>query len=193
MRGDLLFITHPAVVIDPAVAVPRWHLSEAGIAQMRAGLATGAYDGVTGIVASTEAKAIEAAGLLAARLGLPVAVDTRLDENDRSATGYLPHDQFQRMADAFFATPNESVRGWERAIDAQVRAVAGIEAALSTLQSGDLAIVAHGGVGTLAYCHFAGLPITRSHDQPAQGHVWRMAMATRSIVHGWRPIEALAS
>ena len=33
--GSVFFITHPEVVIDPAVPVPRWHLSDRGIARMR--------------------------------------------------------------------------------------------------------------------------------------------------------------
>lgn len=191
MSGSFLFITHTAVVIDPRVPVPRWSLSQMGVAQMRKALATGAYDQVSRVFASTEAKAIEAAGLLAARLGLPVAVDARFGENDRSSTGYLPHDDFQAMADAFFERPDASVKGWERARDAQHRVVAGIEAALTGQTTGDLAVVAHGGVGTLAFCHYAGLEISRIHDQPSQGHAWRMAIASRQIVHSWRPIEEL--
>ena len=42
-----------------------------------------------------------------------------LHENDRSATGYLPPNQFEAMADRFFAEPQASVLGWERAVDAQ--------------------------------------------------------------------------
>ena len=31
------------------------------------------------------------------------------------------------MADAFFAKPEESVRGWERAVDAQARVAAAVD------------------------------------------------------------------
>ena len=74
--------------------------------------------------ASTECKAIEAAGLMAGRHGLPVRVHPGLDENDRGTTGYLPPDRFQAAADAFFAQPAVSFQGWERAVDAQARVVA---------------------------------------------------------------------
>lgn len=184
----LHFITHPEVTIDPGRPVPRWRLSGVGIARMRAFAASHAMDGVRSVWASTETKAIEGAGLLAAAHGLPVSVHSGLDENDRSATGYLPPAEFQRMADAFFATPDESVGGWERAVDAQRRVVAAFEAISAGVTTGDVAIVAHGGVGTLLYCHLAGVPISREHDQPSQGHYWSLALASRRILHSWRPI-----
>jgi broad specificity phosphatase PhoE len=56
--------------------------------------------------------------------------------------------------------------------------------------AGDLAIVAHGGVGTLLLCAFNGLPIAQEHDQPFQGCYWRFDEATRQVLHGWRPIAA---
>lgn len=36
-------------------------------------------------------------------------------ENDRSSTGFLPPEEFEVVADAFFAQPGVSVRGWETA------------------------------------------------------------------------------
>ena len=56
--------------------------------------------------------------------GVPYSVVAALHENDRSATGYLPPDRFEAVADRFFAEPETSVLGWERAVDAQARIVA---------------------------------------------------------------------
>jgi broad specificity phosphatase PhoE len=156
-------------VIDPGVPVPRWVLAPRRIARMRALAALPDMAGLTSIWASTEAKSIEGAGLLAARLGLPVRVHPGLGENDRSATGYLPEDEFQRVADAFFAQPEHSVRGWERAIDAQARIAAAIADILADSPPGPVAVVAHGGVGALLRAHLAGAPIARSWDQPTAG------------------------
>jgi broad specificity phosphatase PhoE len=186
--STIYFVTHPEVVIDPQRPVPRWHLSDDGISNMRSLTTSAAMRSVRSVWASTETKAIEAAGILAGALGLAVAVDARLDENDRSATGFLPPAEFQRVADAFFARPQESVRGWERAIDAQQRVVAAFDAIAARPASGDVAIVAHGGVGTLLLCHLTKLPISRDHDQPSQGHYWSYSTQTRSMLHGWRSI-----
>jgi hypothetical protein len=59
---------------------------------------------------------------------------------------------------------------------------------IATAAAGDIAIVAHGGVGTLLYCHLAGLPISRQYDQPAQGHYWSYSLSQRSLLHGWLSI-----
>lgn len=189
--GTALFVTHPEVVRDPAVPVPRWRLSEVGTARMRR-FADGdpAVRGLRAVWASAEAKAVEAAGLLAVGLGLGVSVHPGLGENDRSATGYLPPEEFERTADAFFARPEESVRGWERAADAQARVVAAVEEILAAHPGGDLAIVAHGGVGALLLCRLSGGAISRAWDQPGAGggNLFAFDAATRRVRHGWRPI-----
>ena len=191
--AKLLFITHPEVEVDPARPVARWVLSAPGIARIRAFAAGPQVAEVVAIFASTEAKAIEAAGILAARLGLGVRVAKDLGENDRTATGFLPPPEFEATADLFFAHPETSIRGWERAIDAQRRIVAAVGAVLADAPAtGDIAIVGHGGVGTLLLCHLAGLPIARSHDQiPGGGSVFAFDRKTSRVLHGWRALEAM--
>jgi len=54
---------------------------------------------------------------------------------------------------------------------------------------GDLAIVTHGAVGTLLYCHLQGLAIDRAHDQPWQGHFWSADLSTLRPDHGSKPIS----
>ncbi|WGF87904.1 histidine phosphatase family protein [Marinivivus vitaminiproducens] len=186
--GKVCFVTHPEVVVDPDRPVPRWRLAPDGIDRMRAFAESDTVRGTRAIWASDETKAIEAAGILAGRLGLGVTVDAALRENDRSATGFLPPDAFERHADAFFARPEESVAGWERAVDAQARGVAAFEAICASAGEGDLAIVGHGGIGTLLLCHLLGVAIGRAHDQPFQGHCFTVDRASRRVLHRWRPI-----
>src|SRR5215471_15971649 len=117
----------------------------------------------------------------------------KLGENDRLATGYLPRLEFEAAVDEFFARPQTSVRGWEPAAEAQARIVRAVEQILSqTSAEGDLAIVGHGGTGTLLYCHLAGLPIDRRYDQPATngGNWFAFDRASRKLLHqGWRSID----
>lgn len=185
----LIFITHPEVVVDPKVAVPRWHLTERGVARMRIFAATPVAANLSAIWASTETKAIEAAGILAAHHGIGIQVDADLGENDRSATGFLPPAEFEQIADQFFAAPETSVRGWERAIDAQQRIATAVARIIAATQgTGDIAVVAHGAVGTLLYAHFTDQPISRAMDQPFQGHYWAATLPDMAVAHGWRPI-----
>ena len=183
----LFFISHPEVVVDPAVPVPKWGLSEKGRARMAAFAGSQTVAGVKAVWSSGETKAVEAAAILAARLGLTARLDEDLHENDRSATGFLAPDEFERVADAFFGSPEVSVRGWERAIDAQARVVAAVERCLAaSAAGGDVAVVAHGGVGTLALCHWSDVAIDRSYDQPFQGNYW--TLENGRAMHRWRSI-----
>ena len=186
------FITHPEVVIDPAMPVPDWPLSAAGLRRMRLAAGRPWLMGVRSIFASAERKAADAAGVLAERLGIRPVVIEGLGENDRSATGYLPKAEFEAVADEFFARPDESVRGWERAADAQRRIVGAVGQALFLAPEGDVAIVSHGGVGALLLCHLRGVPISRDADQPGGGggHVFSFDRANRRLLTGWRRIEA---
>ena len=118
----LYYITHADVVQDPAVPVTDWPLSERGRARHQA--FSGRMPPLGAVFCSMERKAIDGAEILAAAQGLVARQALFLHENDRSATGYLPPAEFETVADAFFANPRRSVRGWERAIDAQYRVLA---------------------------------------------------------------------
>lgn len=190
------FITHPEVVIDPLVPVPDWALSEVGIARMVRAWEQGWLARARSVYCSGERKAREAAALVAEPLGLVPVVIEALGENDRSATGYLPQREFEAVADVFFARPNESVRGWERAVDAQRRIVDAVERAIAAAPgAGDVAIVSHGGVGALLLCHLTGVPIGRAADQPGGGggNVFCFDKATRRVRSGWRDIAATST
>jgi broad specificity phosphatase PhoE len=185
----LIFITHPEVVVDPGVEITRWRLSDRGVERMRTFVASDVVGSVGEVWASTETKAIEAAGLLAARFGLPIHVDPDLGENDRSATGFVPPEEFERLADRFFEHPDESVRGWETASAAQARVAEALDRILAARTGdGDLAIVAHGGVGTLLLCKLLDAPISRARDQPFQGHYWRYDWSSAQMIHEWKAI-----
>lgn len=188
------FITHPEVVIDPAIPVPQWPLSLQGLARMRLLLRQPWVPQITAVYCSTEQKAIDGATLLAEYLALPVSHVAELGENDRSATGYLSASEFERVVDQFFASPAVSIRGWESAARAQQRIVRAVTAILAKdASSGSMAIVAHGGVGTLLLCALAGYPIDRRHEQPGTGggNYYAFDAFSRVLRHEWRPIDLL--
>ena len=184
----LFFITHTDVVIDPAVPVACWGLNDVGRARAGAFAASGVLAEVRAVWSSTEAKAEETAAILAEPLGLDVVVDARLGENDRTATGYLPREEFEAAADRFFAAPEESFKGWERAVEAQARIDSAVREIVAGHVGGDLAVVSHGAVGTLLYCALTGQAIDRAYDQPFQGHYWVADLPGLDVRHGWRAL-----
>lgn len=185
------YLTHPQVAIDPAVPVPQWGLSDVG-RRRAADIAAAAWTaGVARIVASAERKAIETAAIVGEAIGVPVESDAAFNENDRAATGYLPPPAFEAMADRFFAEPETSADGWERAIDAQARIVAAVGRVLAGHAGSDVLFVGHGAVGTLLMCRLAGEPIARAHDQPAGGgNRFAFEIATRRLICRWTPADS---
>jgi broad specificity phosphatase PhoE len=186
----LHYATHPQVEIDPNKPVTLWSLSARGRERASAALSQDWTQRLGRVVSSDETKAVEFAELLARARGLVPEVRTSIGENDRRATGFVPPSEFELLANAFFARPEESVRGWERAVDAQRRIARGLADLLSSEDERDIAVVGHGAVGTLWYCHLNGLPISREQDQPGQGHYFTVDRASGKPLHAWRPIDA---
>jgi len=186
------YLTHPQVLIDPEMPVERWGLNDVGRARVEAIVAASAWRQTRSVISSAETKAIETARPIAEELGLELIVREKMHENDRTATGYLPPEEFELVADQFFASPDQSVRGWERAVDAQSRIVAETLATLDDAHEGDVLLVGHGGVGTLLMCHIADKPIARSRNLPAGGGiVFAFERQTLKLSHGWQLMETL--
>src|ERR1700694_133591 len=110
-----VYLSHPQVLMDPAVPVPDWGLSEIARSRTRTRATRPCLRGFRRIVASTEAKARETATILGDALGVGAETASDLHENYRSSTGYLPPAAFEGLAKAFFAEPATSIRGWETA------------------------------------------------------------------------------
>lgn len=187
------FITHPEVRIDPVILVPDWGLSEVGRERMTAFCDRRDLPEFARVFSSDERKARECAEIFGRRRRLGFTVESRLGENDRSATGYVAPPRFWEIVDDFFARPHESVLGWERAIDAQARISTAVRDCVSACQGdGHVCIFSHGGVGTLLLCELVGEPIARSRGQPIAGGGCYFAFdaAAGALIHGWRDIAA---
>lgn len=190
----LRYISHAEVEIDPEVPVPAWGLNANGRNRVRAMLGQPWISSIGRIVSSAETKAVETATVLADHRGLEVEVRVETGETDRTVPGYLPKDEFEIVAAAFFSQPERSARGWERACDAQDRVVTALADLLGPGQGGgpaDVVVVGHGGVGTLWYCHLSGQPIDQRHDQPSPGHYFSVEIATGTVLHPWYPIDRI--
>lgn len=190
------YLSHPQVFIDPDCPVPQWGLNDVGRARVQALVGAKTLADTTAIFSSDEVKSLQTAEPLAAALGLAVQIRPDMHENDRSSTGFLAPDVFEETANRFFANPDTSVHGWERAIDAQHRITTAFRNCLGDTTTGDILIVGHGGVGTLLYCALASVPISRAHDQGAGGggNFFSVAIDRKAPdrpAHGWRPMEAL--
>lgn len=192
-----LYVTHPQVVQDPAVPVPRWGLSLKGRERAERFANHKMVCAARRIISSNETKALELAAALEAVSGIRVESGENFGENDRSSTGFVPSERFEQLADAFFDEPEVSTEGWERAIDAQARVVGAFEAALAGHDSAlPVVFTGHGAVGTLLKCHLGGLAIARREDQrrigdPGGGNVFVVRLRDRKLLSDWMAMEKL--
>lgn len=162
------YLTHRQVQIAPAIPVPLWSLSPIGAARVDQLVDNlGSLKGTTRVISREETKALETAEPIAVAPGIAVEARPQMRENDRSATGFLVLDEFERVADAFFAIPQRSVCGWERAVDAQKRIANEANTCLASHKSGDILFVGHDGGCWFEFDSDGGLPT------------------------GWKPMEAL--
>jgi broad specificity phosphatase PhoE len=190
--ASLVFITHPEVVIDPDQPVPEWPLNATGRSRMERFAGLLAHRDVSAVYASTERKARDGAAIVAERLGLPYLTHEDLGENDRSSTGYIAPPEFWEVVRAFFGRPHESIRGWERAVDAQARIVNAVSRILREDEtSGDIVIVSHGGVGCLLTAHLQRVAIGQESrpSHPGGGCFIVIDRASFTLTQGWRAIE----
>lgn len=147
--------------------------------------------GVARIWSSPERKARDGAEIAAQALGLDVAIEADLAEIDRSAVGFTPEPGFGRLRERFFAFPDASPDGWERAADAQTRILAAIRR-IAQAGGGCPLVVSHGAVGTLALCALSRRPIAPEADQPRQGCWFRIDAAEWRAEGGWRAMPDAA-
>lgn len=193
------YLSHPQVLVDPHKDVPKWSLNEIGRQRVRLLAERITKQGILSdtkyVISSNETKAIETAQPIADILGCKLMICPLMHENDRSATGFLKPDEFEKVADQFFATPHASARGWETAQDAQARILQQVSEILHSNDQGDVLFVGHGGVGTLLYCALSGNEIDRRFDQGANktggggGNYFAFDIKTKEALHGWQAME----
>ena len=167
---------------------------------MRRTLALPWATSLTRVLSSDEQKAIDGALILSEELGIPHEVLPELGENDRSATGFLPPQEFWSVVEEFFEHPEVSVQGWEAAAHAQDRIVQTVLSVRKLLHhAGPVAFVSHGGVGCLLHCYLARVPISRDLEQPSPpagsrpgtggGYYLAFDLGFGSLLSSWQPID----
>jgi broad specificity phosphatase PhoE len=191
--ASLIFLTHPEVVIDPLVPVPRWPLNETGQKRMECFAEKLLNLQLFSIHASTEQKAMDGAAIVADRFGMTYRTHEDLSENDRSSTGYIAPPEFWEVVREFFDRSSESIRGWERAIDAQTRIVNAVKR-IAAEETGHTLLVSHGGVGCLLTAYLQQVEIGReSRPQHSGGGCFIVIdRASFTLQQDWRTIEDAA-
>lgn len=163
----IVFITHTDPAIDTAIPPQQWQLSEQGGIRIAGFAENPALRNVTNYITSAEPKAVAGGKILSEMTHKTVKAVLELGEVDRTESGYLSQEEFQKALDDFFNKPDLSAKEWETAAAAQQRIVhAVLGLALDFSQEKVIALVSHGTVGALLLAHIKGEKATRAHMQP---------------------------
>ncbi len=157
----LILVKHSLPEIVDGVRAREWRLSDEGRRRCNTladALAIYAPSGV--ITSSDEPKAIETAERVAARLGLPTAVNADLGEHKRGARKLLDDAEWQAAIARLFAHPDRLEYGEETGDQARTRFETAIRRALASRAidaTGACVCVAHGTVISLFMAAFSGV------------------------------------
>jgi broad specificity phosphatase PhoE len=189
--ATVFFITHPEVEIDPTVPVPMWGLNAAGKRRTKAMLKQPWIKTIDKIYTSYEQKAMDTAEIIAKHLHMGFERVESLGEIDRTSTGFLAPDTFEKARVTFFTNSQDSYRGWETAEAAQERIVDVVELLVHNNQGKTLALCSHGAVGTLLLCALEGEVITPQKDQPRAGCYFAFESEGMKLIYDWKLIDRL--
>jgi broad specificity phosphatase PhoE len=192
MKNKLVyFITHPDVIVDPNLPIPAWSLSERGKQRVRSLLVKKWVGNIGSLYCSKEKKSIDTAEIIKEHIQVNYSIIDSLGEIDRSKTGYLPPDKHLETVKLFYAFPNISINGRERAIDAQNRIIKTVQRIVDLdFGTKEIAIISHGGIAALFLAYLSKEKIDVSFGQPDinGGCYFIFNAKTYQLISSWQSI-----
>src|SRR5579859_6356919 len=144
---SLYYITHPDVDIHPNIPVDQWLVSDEGWKHVDHLIKSPSWKDINVIYSSQEPKALRVAEDIESRiqhLRMPNRLGySGLGEINRSSTGYLLPEEYQKATEEFYSHPNESYKGWETAIQATERTMFIVSQIMEEEKGKTVAIVGH--------------------------------------------------
>ena len=182
----LIYITHPSVEIDKNKLPHEWGLSEKGLNQAMELIKQPFWKEVAVIYSSTEPKAMQVANLASQKYHLPWFKEQELGEADRTATPFLPLDEYMAAIQQCYLAPDTSVKGWETHHHMMKRNASVLEKIKKKNKGKTIVIVGHGGAGTTLKCHIKGTALTFSEDPRQTGCIFIADLDNNLILQDWQ-------
>ena len=184
----LIYLTHPAVNIDAKTPIDEWSLSEKGWEQAKQSLELSFWKDVDVLYASTELKAYSMAEMIAEEFDIVFDDSHRiLDLGETRGRSFIPPDQFEEAVKEWYRDLDNNINGWEP-INAMSKRVSDcIDKLMSHHQDDTVAVVGHGGSGTMVKCHIQGVKPTRNDDpHEVAGGYFIADWDARTILQDWK-------
>lgn len=181
----LIYVTHPSVEIDKNKLPHEWGLSERGFEQAKILVDMPFWKGVDVIYSSIEPKATQVAQLASLKYNLPWYQDKNLGEADRTATPFLPVEEYMAAVSQAYLNPDANIKGWESHHQMMKRNAVALEKIKIDNLGKTIVIVGHGGAGTTVKCTIKGVEPSFDEDPKQTGCIFIADLDTNKIVQGW--------
>lgn len=183
---EIIYATHPSVNIAPNVLPDKWTLSEKGREDAKRLLELPFWNSVDLLYSSTEHKAIEVAEMLVSKFGFPYQSFSEFGEADRTAKPFLPFEEYMKAIAQAYAEPTQNHLGWESHADMQKRNADKLGEIIAENPGKTIAIIGHGGAGTVLKCFIKKSPIQFSEDPKQTGCYFIADWDNRTITTDWQ-------
>lgn len=183
----LIFITHPAVIIDPKTPIDQWSLSEKGRQEVEALGSENFWNSVDVIYSSSEPKATTVVGIVSKKRSIALPPDYKRDclGEIRNRT-FIEPSKFSVAVGEWYAHLTENPNGWESVADAQKRIVECVTSLMTKNKGKTVVMVGHGGTGTLLLCQIKGATPSFDDDPLTTGCIAVYDWDNQKIISPWK-------
>lgn len=181
----LIYITHPSVNIDKNVLPQFWDLSEKGFIEAEKLMDEYFWKDVKAIYSSVEPKAYSVARIASDKFKIPHQAFKELGEADRSATPFLPIDEYMQAIKYSYEHPDGNHLGWESHNSMMKRNATKLEEIMKSHHDETIAIIGHGGAGTTVKCFIKSIEPNFAEDPQKTGCYFIADWDKRMIIQDW--------
>ncbi|MEK7572211.1 MAG: histidine phosphatase family protein [Patescibacteria group bacterium] len=143
----ITFIRHSKSLVNPAIPITTWGLSEEGVMLAKKLQSLEQIKSLDVIYASLQPKALETAILATKNMGIPIKTDNRLTETTSFTNRFVNLSQLQENTKKYFASKHVSINQGETAEEAFTRFNEALHEIVATdKERSNIGIVSHGNI-----------------------------------------------
>ena len=181
----LIYVTHPTFELDKSKLPHEWELSENGLKQAKLLVEMPFWKEVNVIYSSIEPKATQVAKIASEKYNIPWFKEKDLGEANRTATPFLPMEEYMDAVQQAYNNPDSNINGWESHHQMMKRNAIILEKIKKNNPDKTIVIVGHGGAGTTVKCTIKSIEPNFTEDPKQTGCIFIADLDTNTIIQDW--------
>lgn len=184
---ELIYITHPEVIIDADIDIDSWQISSLGWDRIQNLLLLDFWHIVEKVYTSTEPKAYAIAEEIKKEKGIGFEKIHDFREIDRSSTGMItPISKYMQVVRSSYENPLSQIKGWESLNSVMLRNSKIVEKLKVKHLRKTIVIIGHGCAGTTIKCHIKKISPSFQEDPQRTGCYFVADLETNTIINDWK-------